>query len=284
MRTFVLPVAVAAALLLAGCGGPSSAPGSTNVTPANADASASAITGTVSLDPPRTLSGQARLDLSLVDMSVQPQVAIASKTVMPVGALPLQFSLEFNPQQINPQDLYVVRATMEDGDRHFDTAIAYPVLTKGQPRTVAIQLHAEPTVGDKALAGFEALKSRIGGMKYTEGSAATETVSRGWQTFRDAKGDIRFIREREDAGDKGYTRTDFAYLDGKPWVVVQERLVSSAARKPESVARAGWDAQGNLILHRHLVAGANSTLGTDQAQALYSDAEAMLKQVGAGRK
>lgn len=284
MRTFVLPVAVAAALLLAGCGGPSSAPGSTDVTPANANASAGAITGTVSLDPPRTLSGQARLDLSLVDMSVQPQVAIASKTVMPVGALPLQFSLEFNPQQINPQDLYVVHATMEDGDRHFDTAIAYPVLTKGQPRTVAIQLHAEPTVGDKALAGFEALKSRIGGMKYTEGSAATETVSRGWQTFRDAKGDIRFIREREDAGDKGYTRTDFAYLDGKPWVVVQERLASSAARKPESVARAGWDAQGNLILHRHLVAGANSMLGTDQAQALYSDAEAMLKHAGAGGK
>lgn len=282
MRTFVLPVAVAAALLLAGCGGPSSAPGSADVTPSSANANA--ISGTVSLDPPRTLSGQARLDLSLVDMSVQPQVAIASKTVMPVGALPLQFSLKFNPQQINPQDLYVVHATMEDGSRHFDTAIAYPVLTKGQPRTIAIQLHAEPTVGDKALAGFDALKSRIGGMKYTEGSAATETVSRGWQTFRDAKGDIRFIREREDAGSKGYTRTDFAYLDGKPWVVVQERLVSSAARKPESVARAGWDAQGNLILHRRLVGAAHSTLGTDQAQALYSDAEAMLKQAGAGRK
>ncbi len=283
MRTFVLPVAAAAALLLAGCGGPSSsAPGGTDAAPANANAGA--ITGTVSLDPPRTLSGQTRLDLSLVDMSVQPQVAIASKTIMPVGALPLQFSLEFNPQQINPQDLYVVHATMEDGDRHFDTAIAYPVLTKGQPRTIAIQLHAEPTAGDKALAGFEALKSRIGGMKYTEGSAATETVSRGWQTFRDAKGDVRFIREREDAGDKGYTRTDFAYLDGKPWVVVQERLASSTARKPESVARAGWDEQGNLILHRRLVAGANSALGADQAQALHGDAEAMLKQVGAGKK
>lgn len=283
MRTFVLPVAAAAALLLAGCGGPSSsAPGGTDAAPANANAGA--ITGTVSLDPPRTLGGQTRLDLSLVDMSVQPQVAIASKTIMPVGALPLQFSLEFNPQQINPQDLYVVHATMEDGDRHFDTAIAYPVLTKGQPRTIAIQLHAEPTAGDKALAGFEALKSRIGGMKYTEGSAATETVSRGWQTFRDAKGDVRFIREREDAGDKGYTRTDFAYLDGKPWVVVQERLASSTARKPESVARAGWDEQGNLILHRRLVAGANSALGADQAQALHGDAEAMLKQVGAGKK
>ena len=283
MRTFVLPVAAAAALLLAGCGGPSSsAPGGTDAAPANANAGA--ITGTVSLDPPRTLSGQTRLDLSLVDMSVQPQVAIASKTIMPVGALPLQFSLEFNPQQINPQDLYVVHATMEDGDRHFDTAIAYPVLTKGQPRTIAIQLHAEPTAGDKALAGFEALKSRIGGMKYTEGSAATETVSRGWQTFRNAKGDVRFIREREDAGDKGYTRTDFAYLDGKPWVVVQERLASSTARKPESVARAGWDEQGNLILHRRLVAGANSALGADQAQALHGDAEAMLKQVGAGKK
>ena len=283
MRTFVLPVAAAAALLLAGCGGPSSsAPGGSDVTPVNANASA--ITGTVSLDPPRTLSGQARLDLSLVDMSVQPQVAIASKTIMPVGALPLQFSLEFNPQQINPQDLYVVHATMEDGDRHFDTAIAYPVLTKGQPRTIAIQLHAEPTAGDKALAGFEALKSSIGGMKYTEGSAATQTVSRGWQTFRDAKGDIRFIREREDAGDKGYTRTDFAYLDGKPWVVVQERLANSGARRPESVARAGWDEQGNLILHRRLVAGTTSALGMDQAKALRSDAEAMLAQVRAGKK
>ena len=283
MRTFVLPVAAAAALLLAGCGGPSSsAPGGTDATPANANANV--ITGTVSLEPPRTLTGRARLDLSLVDMSVQPQVAVASKTITPVDALPLNFSLAFNPQQINPQDLYVVHATMEDGDRHFDTAIAYPVLTKGQPRTIAIQLRAEPTPGDKALAGFEALKSRIGGMKYTEGSAATETVSRGWQTFRDAKGDIRFIREREDAGDKGYTRTDFAYLDGKPWVVVQEHLASSSARKPESVARAGWDEQGSLILHRRLAAGATSALGAEQAQALYGDAEAMLKQAQSGKK
>ena len=281
MRTFVLPVAAAAVLLLAGCSGSSS----TSATTGGAEAQpANIITGTVSLDPPRALTGQARLDLSLVDMSVQPQVAVASKTITPVGALPLNFSFEFNPQQINPQDLYVVHATMEDGDRRFDTAIAYPVLTKGQPRTVAIQLRAEPTAGDKALAGFEELKSRIGGMKYTEGSAATVTVSRGWQTFRDAKGDIRFIREREDAGDKGYTRTDFAYLDGKPWVVVQESLANSSARRPESVARAGWDRQGNLILQRRLAAGTTSTLAADQAKALYGDAEAMFRQVQAGKK
>lgn len=284
MRTFVLPAAAVAALLLAGCSGSSSPSSATPGDTAAPAADANAITGTVSLEPPRTLTGQARLDLSLVDMSVQPQVAVASKTITPVDALPLNFSLAFNPQQINPQDLYVVHATMEDGDRHFDTAIAYPVLTKGQPRTIAIQLRAEPTPGDKALAGFEELKSRIGGMKYTEGSAATETVSRGWQTFRDAKGDIRFIREREDAGDKGYTRTDFAYLDGKPWVVVQEHLASSSARKPESVARAGWDEQGNLILHRRLAAGTTSALAADQAQALYGDAEAMLKQVQSGKK
>lgn len=281
MRTLVLPLAAATALLLAGCSGPSSP----SLASGNTDSeTASAITGTVSLEPPRDLTGKARLDLALVDMSVQPQLAVASKTITPVGTLPLNFSLEFNPQQINPQDLYVVHAVMEDGDRHFDTAIAYPVLTKGQPRTVAIQLHAEPTVGDKALAAFEELKNHIGGMKYTDGSTATETVSRGWQTFRDVKGDIRFIREREDAGDKGYTRTDFAYLDGKPWVVVQERLANSSARKPESVVQAGWDAQGKLILQRRLAGGATSALGVDQVKALRDNAEAMLKQVQAGKK
>lgn len=283
MRTFVLPAAAAAALLLAGCSGPSSPSSATPGGTAAATANVNAITGTVSLEPPRTLTGRARLDLSLVDMSVQPQVAVASKTIMPVGVLPLNFSLEFNPQQINPQDLYVVHAAMEDGDRHYDTAIAYPVLTKGQPRTVAIQLRAEPTAGDKALAGFDELKSRIGGMKYTQGSTATETVSRGWQTFRDAKGDIRFIREREDAGDKGYTRTDFAYLDGKPWVVVQERFTSSTAHAPESVARVAWNDQGGLILQRRAAAGSTSELGADQAKTLYGDAEAMLRQAG-GKK
>ncbi len=264
MRRLALPLVLAAALLAAGCSGGAS--DSSNGS--NTAVRATAISGTVSLIQPRTLSNQAALKLKLVDVSVQPQVTLTSKTFRPVGQLPLSFSLSYKPAQINPNDLYVVQAHMVDGDRTFTTPIQYPVLTKGGPTRVKIRLRALPTPGEKALSGYQNLKAHLGAMKYTQGSKASVGVASGWQVFRNSSGALRFIRELEDAGDKGFTSTEIAYQDNKPWVVVKTIRPKRGA-KPSRIEHAGWNSAGKLVLAKDLDHGKARVLSAAAAKTLY---------------
>jgi putative lipoprotein len=273
MRRYALPLLIAAVLLAAGCSQSSS-----TSTPS---AAPTAVSGTVSVLGNTTLDGQGDLKLDLVDVSKQPNVVVASKT-QSITTLPADFSLPFAATAIDSADLYVLDASMSDAQRKFITPIQYPVLTHGNSAQISVQLKPLPTPGERALAGFEALKARIGGLKYTQGDQSEVGMSRGWQVFRDSDGKVVFVRELEDAGPKGFTNTEIAYRDGKPWVVV---LSHSAARgqKPSLVERAGWDAQGTLVLHERNAGGTTSRLDAAEAHNLYADAESMLRRAGAGK-
>lgn len=275
MRITALPL-LAAALFAAGCSGSQSpqdqAPGGAG------QAAITAVTGTVTLrDAGAKVSPQARLDLALVDVSQKPIRTVASKTVEPIGALPLSFKLDFNPAEIVADDLYVLQAEMVDGERHYTTPLQYPVLTKGQPAQVAVQMVAEATPAEKMMDAFKQVKNRIGGMKLEQGTALGETESRGWQVFRE-KGEVAFIRERADYFDKGATSTDIAYQDGKPWVVIQQKMAHQG-EKPSTIDRAGWDDQGNLVLKERVEGGRTTPLPDAAAKALYDDAAAILAKV-----
>ena len=274
MRRYILPLLIAATLLAAGCSGSSSTP--------KAAAAPTAVSGTVSILGTAALDGQADLKLQLVDVSKQPNVVVASKT-QTVTTLPTSFTLPFAAAAINGDDLYVLDASMSDTRRKYITPIQYPVLTRGNSAQISVQLKPLPTPGERALAGYEALKARIGGLKYTQGDQSEVGMSRGWQVFRDADGKVVFVRELEDAGAKGFTSTEIAYRDDKPWVVVLSR---SAARgqKPDLVERAGWDADGTLVLHERSAGGATTRLDAAAARSLYADAEAMLVKAGAAKK
>ncbi len=263
MRRLALPLVFAATLLVAGCSG-----GASNASNGTSPSQVTAISGTVSLIQPRTLTNQAILKLTLVDVSVQPQTALASKTFQPVGKLPLSFSLAYPSAQINPGDLYVVQAHMVDGDRTFITPIQYPVLTKGGASRVKIRLRALPTPGEQAFSGYKDLKAHLGAMKYTQGSKASVGVASGWQVFRDSTGTLRFIRELEDAGKKGFTSTEIAYLDNKPWVVVKTIRPQRGA-KPSRIERAAWNPAGKLVLAKDLNRGQSSVLSAAAAKTLY---------------
>ncbi len=264
MRRLALPLILAATLLAAGCSGGTSDSSNGSTTAVRA----TAISGTVSLIQPRTLSDQAILKLKLVDVSVQPQMTLISKTFQPVGQLPLSFSLDYKSAQINPGDLYVVQARMVDGDRTFITPIQYPVLTKGGSARVKIRLRALPTPGEKALSGYQNLKVHLGAMKYTQGSKASVGVASGWQVFRNSSGALRFIRELEDAGNKGFTSTEIAYQDNKPWVVVKTIRPKRGA-KPSRIEHAGWNSVGKLVLAKDLDHGKAMVLSAAAAKTLY---------------
>jgi putative lipoprotein len=280
MRRIVLTLAVSVAFAAAGCSN-SNAPQdqqAASAQPATAS-TATSVSGTVSLREARQLSPQATLEIKLLDVSSQSTTPLATKTVAPVTQMPVQFTLDFNPTDINPADLYVVQANLVDGERHFAMPLQAPVLTKGAPAKVDIQLVAESTPEEKMLADFTKVQKRIGGMAMSKGTSLQKDVSRGWQVFRDKdSGDVLFVRELADYGDKGFTSTDYAYHDGKPWVVVQQKKSSQSA-KPNEVDRAGWNDAGELVLKQQVSGGNTTPLSDDAAADLRKHAEAMYAQV-----
>ena len=279
MRRMVWSLISVAALALAGCNG-SNAP---EQGAQNAAAQANKVTGNITVRGDGALSPDAKLVVNLVDVSSADQAGaapLASKTIAPVQ-LPASFELTFNPADVNPADLYVVQAQLTDGERNYKMALQAPVLTKGAPSQVSIELVPEQTPGEKELAEFQVLQQQIGGMKISNGTKLEKDVSRAWQVFR-ANGAVQFIRARADYGDKGFTSTDYAYKDGKPWVVVQQKKASQDA-KPSSTERAGWDKDGNLVLKQNLSGGKTDTLSDDEAASLKKQAEDILGMATGGK-
>jgi len=118
-------------------------------------------------------------------------------------------------------------------------------------------------------------------MKITSGTKLEDKVSRGWQVFREA-GEVKFIREQVDYGDKGFTNTDYAYKDGKPWVVVQQKKSSKDA-KPNSTERAGWNADGALVLKQEQAGSKTDALADEEAASLQKQATSILSLATNGK-
>jgi putative lipoprotein len=284
MRRLVWSLMSVAALALAGCGNSSqsSEGGAQGGDAAQTPAQANQITGQVALrDAATTVSPAAKLELTLIDVSTQDATPLATKTIEPANTLPISFQLPFNPADVNPAGLYVLKATLVDGDRHYNPPLQTQVLTKGAPTQVNIQLVGEQTQGEKELAAFTSVQKQIGGMKISNGTKLEDKVSRGWQVFREA-GEVKFIREEVDYGDKGFTSTDYAYKDGKPWVVVQQKK-SSKDSKPSSTERAAWGQDGTLVLKTNEQGSKSSPLSDDEAASLQKQSQSILNLATGGK-
>jgi len=283
MRRLVWSLMSVAALALAGCGNSSqsSEGGAENGgAPAQA-APANQVAGQISVPAGSDVSAAAKLDLTLVDVSQADSKPLATKTVEPANTLPISFELPFNGADLNPQGMYVLQAVLTDGERTYKPRLQTPVLN-GKPSTgLNVQLFPEQTAGEKELTAFTAVQKQIGGMKISNGTKLEDKVSRGWQVFREA-GEVKFIREEVDYGDKGFTSTDYAYKDGKPWVVVQQKKSSKDA-KPSSTERAAWTADGNLVLKTNEQGGKSSPLSDDEAASLQKQATTILSLATNGK-
>ena len=282
MRRIFLSLASVSALALAGCGGGSDNNGQQAAAGSSDSAApANAVTGSITLrDAGAALSPSAKLDLKLVDISTEGSQPLATKTIQPV-TLPQAFQLDFNAADLNPNDMYTVEVSLQDGERHYSAPLKTPVLTKGAKSVANIQLVGEATPGEKELAGYNSVKKNIGGMKVTQGTALKEGESRGWQIFKKGN-DVQFVIELVDYGDKGFTSTNYAYKEGKPWVVVQEKKPSKDA-KPTSTERAGWNDAGELVLKQNEAGGKVDVLSDDAANDLKSQAQAMYAKAGGKR-
>jgi len=293
MRKMLLLMLSAAALTLAGCNGESptaapeaSTPAGTNSAPAdNATAPIpNEVSGTVKLHEPAQLSDKAQLEISLLDVTAgasSPGQSVATKNVAPATQFPQDFQLTFDPAQIKRDDLYVVKATLVDGDRQYTMPIQAPVLTKGNPDKVSIELIAQQTPGELLLAKFNSEKADIGAMKITNGTKLEKADSRSWQVFRQA-GQIKMIRELVDYNEKSYTDSYYGYDDGKVWAAVQDTKATRDG-KPTSTDRAGWDDTGTLVLKQHEAGGKTEELSADAAKKLQDQGMAILSLATGGK-
>jgi putative lipoprotein len=282
----VWPLVAVVSLALAGCNSSGSSAQQEAATgsggPAPAASAPHSVSGTITIRGSDHPSASDKLTVSLVDVSQQGAAPLATKTIAPATTFPLSFELDFSPADVLANDLYVVQAELVDGDRHYEMPLQAPVLTKGRPTTnVAIELVPQQTPGEKELAAFQDQQKQLGGMRISSGTRLEKDVSYAWQVFRQG-GQVQFIRARADRGDKGFTNTDFAYRDGKPWVVVQQEKANQNA-KPSSIDRAGWSADGTLVLKQHEVAGKVGELDDAGADSLKQQAEDMLKMATGGK-
>jgi putative lipoprotein len=272
-----------ATLVLAGCGASNSSDNSSaSSTAASASGpgtpapAATAVTGTVRLqDASVQVTPQAILELSLVDVTRQPGATVNKQDFNP-PTFPQAFHIPFSASAINPNDLYVLQATMQDNGRTYTTRLQQPVLTRGQKASVDLTLVAEPTAAEKMLDDFNNAKRQTGGMTVKSGTASKIGESRSWQVFSDVHG-VEFIIEQVNQADKGFTKTQYAYRDALPWVVVLEQMPKADAA-PTSTQRVGWGNNGVVVLNQNVSGGKTTTLSDAQTKALHDQAEAELKR------
>ena len=131
-----LPAAALALLVLAGCGA-----GMPFVTSANREP---VLTGTASYRERIALPPDSMLIVSLTDTSpVIVNTRIIAEAVLRVDGKepPIPFELPYDRARIASDRDYGVRAAIRSGDRIlFETSGAYPVITRGNPKRVELQL------------------------------------------------------------------------------------------------------------------------------------------------
>ncbi|HEX5352541.1 MAG TPA: YbaY family lipoprotein [Rhodanobacteraceae bacterium] len=279
MRKLAVAPLFIAALLLAGCGTSSQSGGSTSAVASSPSStagtpapSATAVTGTVTVEnPPSPITPQASLELSLVDVTQQPGITVNKQDFNP-PTFPQAFHIPFSSSAIHANDLYVLQATMQDNGRTYSTKLQQPVLTHGQPAHVNLALTAEPTPPEKMLAAFQQAKRQTGGMKVKSGTASKIGESRSWQVFSDIHG-VEFIILQVNQADKGFIKTQYAYRNGLPWVVVEEQMPKPDA-PATSTRKVGWNDSGTLVVNQQISGGKTGELSDAATKALHKQAEA----------
>ncbi|HET7268336.1 MAG TPA: YbaY family lipoprotein [Oleiagrimonas sp.] len=282
MRTVVLSMAVLAALGLAGCSGGTGAEQGAGAANGSSVAAkvASSVSGTVGLRDPdaHKLSDQAKLTIELVDVSKRNAAPLAHKTISPIKSLPAKFKFDVTPKEVNASDLYVVKAEIVDGIRHYTMPLQAPVLTKGAASTATIRLVAVPTPAEKLFAAYKKMQAQAGAMKMNTGTSRNDKVAHGWQVFRDKKtGDIRYVVDQADFVDGGFNYTEYGYKNEKPWVIVRKHKSSQNAQ-PSVIYKLGWDGGGKIVLNKKVADGKTTKVDADKAAKLFDEAKDMFKK------
>src|SRR5690606_19138317 len=72
-----------------------------------------------------------------------PPVTLARQTVSPIRQIPIPYTIDYDPSQVDPRRSYVLHATITAGNQTlFTTRQAVPVLTSGSSKNVPLIVEA----------------------------------------------------------------------------------------------------------------------------------------------
>ena len=143
IKTILLSAMAICTVMLAAC---QSGPGPANATlevPSGSRANPS-VSGAVTYRERLALTPGATLVVELRDVSYAdaPSQLIARQTISDPGQVPIKFKVGYNRDDINPRNVYSIRAEIieSDGRLAFTNDTAYEVITRGNPRKVDMLL------------------------------------------------------------------------------------------------------------------------------------------------
>ncbi|MEO7199413.1 MAG: YbaY family lipoprotein [Dokdonella sp.] len=262
--------ALAVLVALGGCSSsdqPASAPAGANgqAAPAAApDQPDNVIKGVISLREPMQINPGAKLEIQLIDVTM-PDLVLAKSSEVVNGQPPYDFTLTFNPDNIDRSRTYVVNVLLFDGDRRFVPALQSPVLTGDNGRNVQVVLNSEATPGEKLKTAYSKLQTHIGGMRRVQDSYLKDDSSVAWDGFVE-EGNVRFMRVTVDKDEGGRSEIKYAFADNQPLMVVRvaDRVTT----------RVGWDKDGKVIVNEKSGGG---SVSEDEIASLHADAMKMLQ-------
>jgi len=115
----------------------------TSVTPGGVAGDEAAVTGTLTYRERIALPADAVITVQLRDVSLMDVAArlVSEQVISPQHAVPVPFTLPYDPADIDERMTYAVHATIRSGERLlFITDRIYPVLTRGQSDQVDLVL------------------------------------------------------------------------------------------------------------------------------------------------
>ena len=209
-------LALAALLLLAACGGggdagssggdtaapPVAQPAETPAAGAGPADSTASVRGTVSYRERIALSPGARLEVALLDTSLQDAAAttIAEQAIDNPGQVPISFEIEYDPADIREGNTYSLHVAIieADGSLAFTNDTAYDVITNGNPSEADVEV---VQVQSSYAGPWEDVPARIVSANLAEGEAERHLrVTYRWSGGEDCVG----LGASEAAVEDGY--------------------------------------------------------------------------------
>lgn len=289
MHRKLISLAVVAALLSA-CGAPetpsaqqaapaaTAAPASVAAAPVATPQFDTAISGELIVEGLNELPPGFELSVRLLDLTDPSQVppVVAELSGPAPSILPHRFSLPYDASKIVEGGRYgVLAALVVQGVPLYSSAAPAPVLTEGNGSSVSLSLVRGGAQADTQIAptekmkqDFAALERSIGGLKRIAGERITDDVTVGWDAFLSDAG-VRFAREQVDFGDAGTASLKYAFLDGRPWVIVREQRGRTTWL--------GWNDAGELMLNE----GPDGPIDVAEAERLRAGAAEVMAQAQA---
>ncbi|HET9484661.1 MAG TPA: YbaY family lipoprotein [Xanthomonadales bacterium] len=265
--------AFAAAALVAGCGRNESTPAAGNGAAAAPASTANAVSGMVIADAPAALAPGATLTVRLLDVTrADGETILIATQTFPISAIPAEFTLPYDPAQVNSIRTFAIDATvMDQGVARYVSQGRVGVLTQGKPNHANIRL-AEAMVApaptdpvaefEKSFGEFEA---QLGALKRVTGSRIEgEEAAIAWDAFADSTG-VRLVRETVNNADGAtVSQSRYAFDEaGKPWMIERE---AGGAK-----TRLGWSPTGDVLLHQRN--GSDAEIDADEIDRLVRAAE-----------